>query len=283
MSLVINTNVASLNAQRNLSNTQGALAKNLSHLSSGMRISSASDDAAGLAISENLKAQIRSTSQAERNASDGVSLSQVAEGALEQVGNLLTRMRELAVEASNGTVDTNSAIYLNNEFNALRSEIDRISKVTAFNNKNLLDGTIAAGLDIQVGINKSANDTISIALSQFDSTTIGSNGNSAQHLSSAALDTQVNAQTSLATLDDAITQISSARASMGAVQNRFAVAVANLSQTGENLAAANSRIRDVDVAAASGDLARNQVLIQAGVAVLAQANQQPQSVLALLR
>ena len=283
MSLVINTNVASLNAQRNLSNTQGALAKNLSHLSSGMRISSASDDAAGLAISENLKAQIRSTSQAERNASDGVSLSQVAEGALEQVGNLLTRMRELAVEASNGTVDTNSAIYLNNEFNALRSEIDRISKVTAFNNKNLLDGTLSGGVNLQVGINNSANDVISLAISNIGSALIGIGGASAQTLAAAAIDTQGNSQTALATLDQALTQVNSSRAGLGAIQNRLQVTITNLSTAHENLSAANSRIRDVDVASETAMLTRFQILSQAGIAVLAQANQLPSMALSLLK
>ena len=280
MSLVINTNVASLNAQRNLSNTQGALAKNLSHLSSGLRISSASDDAAGLAISENLKAQIRSVSQASRNASDGVSLSQVAEGALEQVGNLLTRMRELAVEGANGTVDTNSSAYINNEFKSLTSEIDRIANVTAFNGTTLLaGGAISTGVTIQVGINNTSNDVITVAISGVASTAIGSTG----FISGQNLNTQLAAQTSLAVIDVAISQVSSIRASLGALQNRFGVTTSNLASLGQNLSAANSRIRDVDVASETADLTRNQILEQAGVAVLAQANQLPSAALSLLK
>ena len=282
MSLVINTNVASLNAQRSLANTQGALAKNLAHLSSGMRISSASDDAAGLAISENLKAQIRSTSQAERNANDGVSLSQVTEGALEQMGNVLSRMRELAVEASNGTIDSNSGGYINNEFNALKNEVDRISGVTSFNGTHVLDAT-AVTVSLQVGINKSANDNISVVLSQVDTTTIGSGGGSVIFLTAASLSTQANAQIAISTIDQAINQVSASRAAQGAYQNRLAVAVSNMQTMSENFSAANSRIRDVDVASETAALTRNQILSQAGVAVLAQANQLPSAALSLLK
>ena len=278
MSLVINTNVASLNAQRSLSNTQSALAKNLSHLSSGLRISSASDDAAGLAISENLKADIRSFTQAQRNASDGVSLTQVAEGALEQMGNLLGRMRELAVEASNGTVDTNSSGYLNNEFKALTSEIDRIAKVTSFNGTNLLTGAVTA-TTIQVGINNSTNDVITIAISNMATASLGATTT----ISASNLNAQTSAQSALANLDAAISQVSAARASLGALVNRFDVTIANLSSTSENYAAANSRIRDVDVASETAALTRNQILSQAGVAVLAQANQLPSAALSLLK
>ena len=267
MSLIVNTNVASLNAQRNLANTQLAMSRTLSHLSSGLRITSASDDAAGLAISEALKSQIRSTAQAERNSNDGISVTQVAEGALEQVGNLLTRMRELAVESANGTLDTNSHTYLNNEFTALRSEIDRISAVTQFNNKNLLDGTLSGGVSLQVGINNSANDVISLSISNIGSAVIGSGGASVQTIGAASIDTQIN----------------SSRAAMGAIQNRLQVTIANLSTARENLSAANSRIRDVDVASETAALTRDQILSQAGIAVLAQANQLPSAALSLLK
>ena len=243
MALIVNTNVASLNAQRNLSATQLDMSRVLSHLSSGMRITSAADDAAGLAISEELKAQILSTSQAGRNANDGVSISQVADGALEQVGNLLSRMRQLAVESANGTLDSNSHTYLNNEFDTLRSEIDRIGSVTQFNNKNLLDGTLSTGVNLQVGINNSVNDIISISVSDSRAAQLGSGGNSAQHLTLADVDTQGTAQTAIATIDQAITQISSRRAALGALQNRLQVTISNLSTAGENLSAANSRMR----------------------------------------
>ena len=283
MALIVNTNVASLNAQRNLAATQLGMGRVLSHLSSGMRITSASDDAAGLAISESLKAQIRSTAQAERNANDGISISQVAEGAMEQVGNLLVRMRELAVESANGTLDTNSHNYLNNEFNALRSEIDRIAAVTQFNNKNLLDGTLSGGVTMQVGINNSVNDVISLAISNLGSAVIGSGGSSTQLLTAAALDTQTNSQGALATLDTALIQVNSMRANMGAIQNRLNVTISNLSTANENLSAANSRIRDVDVANETAMLTRFQILSQAGIAVLAQANQLPSMALSLLK
>ena len=283
MALIVNTNVASLNAQRNLSATQLGMSRVLSHLSSGLRITSASDDAAGLAISESLKAQIRSTAQAERNSNDGISISQVAEGALEQVGNLLTRMHELAVESANGTLDTNSHNYLNNEFDSLRKEIDRIAAVTQFNNKNLLDGTLSGGVTMQVGINNSVNDVITLAISNIQSVNIGSGGSSTQFLGAAAIDTQTNSQTALATLDQALTQISASRAGLGALQNRLQVTIANLSTANENLSAANSRIRDVDVASETAALTRFQILSQAGIAVLAQANQLPSAALALLK
>jgi flagellin len=280
MSIVISTNVASLNAQRNLTGTQWALSRNLAHLSSGMRISSAADDAAGLAISEDLKASIRSTAQAERNANDGVSLTQVAEGALEQIGDILTRMRELAVQSSNGTVDSTSRSYINNEFIALRDELDRISDVTEFNGTLLLQGSMAAGLSLQVGIANTANDRIAITLSDAGSASLG---NGASHLSAESLDTQTNAQGSIAVIDAAIAQVSAARAGLGALQNRLQVTITNLSTANENLSAANSRIRDVDVASETALLTKNQILSQAGIAVLAQANSLPSAALSLLR
>ena len=283
MSLVVNTNVASLNAQRNLAKTSLDLSRNLSRLSSGMRVVSAADDAAGLAISESLKSQIRSNAQAERNASDGISITQVAEGALEQVGGLLTRMRELAVQAANGTMDSTSRGYIDSEFGALRDEIDRIAAVTEFNGTVLLDSSLSAGVTMQVGINNTANDVITVAVNDMRTSAIGSNGTSSQHISAAALDTMTNAQTALATLDDAIGQVSAARAGLGAMQNRLEVTISNLSTARENLSAANSRIRDVDVASETAMMTRNQILSQAGIAVLAQANQLPSAALSLLR
>ena len=280
MALYINSNVASLNAQRNLQGTQLALGKNLQHLSSGLRITSAADDAAGLGISELLKAQIRSSSQAERNTNDGLSALQVADGALASVGGLLQRMRELTVQSANGVLDTTSRTYLNNEFIQLKSEIDRIGNVTSFNNVKLTDGSLSAvanALQLQVGLYNSVggNDQISINLNDSRSAAIG--------VGATVIDTKANAQAAIAVVDAAISAISSTRATIGANENRLEVTVANLSTARENLSAANSRIRDVDVASETAEMTRNQILNQAGSAVLSQANQLPSAALTLLQ
>jgi len=274
MAMSIMTNVASLGAQRNLSKTQDRLTQSIGRLSSGFRINRAGDDAAGLGISSKMSAHIRGLAQAERNANDGVSMIQTAEGALGEVHGLLSRMRELSVEAANeGTLGNAERGYLDDEFQALKSEIDRISAVTQYNGQNLLDGSVA-GMNFQVGIFDSANDRISVTIAQADSTTLGIAAND--------LTTAANAQTTLTALDTAIDTISSNRGDLGAVQNRLSVTMSNLSTTRENLSAANSRIVDVDVAEESAALARSQILMQAGVSVLAQANQLPQSALGLL-
>jgi flagellin len=281
MSISVLTNVTSLNAQRNLAATQSALAASVGRLSSGMRINSAADDAAGLGISSNLQANIRSLAQAQRNANDGVSLTQVAEGSMNDMHGIVTRMRELAVQSSNGTLGTDERSYIETEFQQLSKEIDRISAVTNFNGKNLIDGSTSGtkALTFQVGINNSTNDVISLAISKLDSTTLGSTAKiTAQHLSTATA-----AKTAIGVFDGAIKQLSQARAKLGAAQNRMTVTVSNLSVATENLSAANSRIRDVDVANESANLTKAQILSQAGLAVLAQANQLPQAALSLLR
>jgi len=274
MALTINTNVASLNAQRSLNATQGRLNGNLGRLSSGQRINTAADDAAGLAISERFKAQIRSLGQAERNANDGVSMLQTAEGALNEISGVLTRIRELSVQSANGTLGSTERTYLNNENQALQDEITRISDVTQFNGTNLLDGTLTAA-SLQVGTQNTTNDQITFSITNSDFAT----------LAGAAVDisSQTGAQAALATLDTAIDAVSTTRAGLGTVQNRLNVTVANLGSARENIAAANSRIRDVDVASETADLTRNNILIQAGVSVLSQANQAPQVALNLLR
>jgi len=275
MALVINTNVASINAQRNMMRTQNSLNTSLSRLSSGMRITAAKDDAAGLAISEKLKAQIRGLSQSERNANDGISLVQTAEGALNEVSGALVRMRELAVQASTGTLGDEERGYLNNEFSALMTEIDRIANVTEFNGKYLLNGAASGGVAFQVGLNNvAANDRISVSIGATSATALSIN---TQSISAAS-----KAQNSLSALDSAIKSVSGTRGDLGAVQNRLQITVNNLSTQRENISAANSRIRDVDVADETVSMTRSQILMQAGVAVLAQSNQLPSMALSLI-
>lgn len=280
MGLSILTNVASLNAQRNLTGTQDALASSISKLSSGMRINKAGDDAAGLGISESLKSQIRSISQAQRNANDGISMSQVAEGGMNQMQGIVSRMRELAVQSSNQTLGSNERGYIQTEFAQLGQEIDRISNVTDFAGQKLLDGSASAGLTLQVGINNTANDRLQFKITKLATTTLGS---TTLHVGSASLSTATNAQKAIGVFDKAIQQLSSARASVGATQNRLNVTVSNLAISQQNLSAAQSRITDVDVASETASLTKSQILSQAGLAVLAQANKMPQSALSLLQ
>lgn len=278
MSVSIMTNTASLGAQRSLSKTQDNLSQNISRLSSGLRINRASDDAAGLGISEKLQAQIKSLSQARRNANDGVSLTQVAEGGMEQMHGIVSRMRELAVQAANSTLGSNERGFIDTEFSQLRSELDRIANVTEFNGQKLLDGSASAGLTMQVGINNTANDRLAVSVTRLVASTLGS----ATKISGASLSTATNAQTALGVFDAAINQLSTSRSKLGAAQNRLTVTMDNLAVAHENLSAANSRIRDVDVASETAAMTKNQILTQAGVSVLAQANQLPSSALSLI-
>lgn len=273
MAISIMTNTQSLNAQRSLNATQSKMSGNLAKLSSGLRINSAADDAAGLAISERFRAQTRSLGQAERNANDGISLLQTAEGAMNEISGVLVRMRELAVQSSNGTLGTEERGYIDDEAQALVDEVDRISTVTKFNGINLLDGSY--NQDLQVGINDSADDRINVTIAQTDFAT----------LAGAAIDltTAGGAQDALTTLDDAIDTLSGNRAALGTIQNRLTVTISNLGSAKENVSAANSRIRDVDVAAETAEMTKNNILMQAGVSVLAQANQAPSIALSLLR
>jgi flagellin len=279
MSIYLNTNATSLTAQRNLGKAQSALASNLSHLSSGKRIQSAADDAAGLGISEKMKANIRSFSQASRNANDGVSMIQVAEGAMDQQAGILTRLRELATQSANGTLGSTERGYIDNESKELVSELDRISSVTDFNGTKMLganSGTISMQVDLGA---TSGTDTINVVFGKTDSTTLGvSYGGSGIDLGTSA----TTAQTSLAKIDSAIDALSKNRATLGASQNRLQVTIDNLASSVENLTAANGRISDVDVAEETAAMTRNQILQQAGVAVLAQANQLPSAALSLI-
>ncbi len=279
MGLSILTNVASLNAQRNLQGTQDALTNSISRLSSGLRINKAGDDAAGLGISESLKASVRSLTQAQRNANDGISMSQVAEGAMNEMQGIVSRMRELSVQAANSTLGATERGYIHTEFGQLSQEIDRISKVTNFNGQALLNGAASAGLTFQVGIYNSSDDRISMSITKLNTSTLGSTAK----ITNTSLSTVTKAQAAIGVFDAAIKNLSQARAKVGASQNRMAVTISNLATSHENLSAANSRIRDVDVASETATMTKMQILSQAGMAVLAQANQLPQAALSLLR
>ncbi len=280
MALVINTNAASLIAQRNLAVNNSALSKSVQRLSSGLRINSAADDAAGLSISEKLTAQIRSISVAVRNSQDGVSLAQVAEGGLTEIGSILTRMRELAEQASNGTLGTSERSALDNEYSQLISEIDRISNVTEFNGIKLLDGSQSGtGVTLQVGFQNTTNDRINFfsGVAATNTTQLGVTGIFAT-ISSAG-----NAQSALTQIDSAISTVAQRRGTLGAIQNRLDSTVSNLRVASENLTSANSRIRDADFAYETAQFTKNQILVQAATSILAQANVLPQNALQLLR
>ena len=276
MGLRINTNIASISAQRALGITKNNLDNNLRKMSSGERITRASDDAAGLAISEKLKAHIRGIRQAKRNADDGISLIQTAEGALNEVSNIIIRLRELSIQAASDTVGDVERGFSNIEFQNLLEEVQRISKGTEFNGRKLLDGT--GGLvEVQVGIhNDPTQDRIKFDSSETDATL------EAIGLMGEACNTKEGAQLSLAKLDEALVKINGNRANLGALQNRLQSAGNTIAITEENFSAANSRIRDVDVASETADMAKNNILSQAGVSVLAQANQSPNFALKLL-
>jgi flagellin len=276
MGLRINTNVASLNAQRNLLGTKWGLDKSLERLSSGYRINRAGDDAAGLAISENLRAQVRGLKQASRNAQDGVSLVQVAEGGLNEVSSILIRLRELAVQAASDTIGPVERQFLNVEYDQLVSEIDRIADATEFNGTPLLAGT-GSVLDFQVGTRNDPNiDRLSFDASKADANSAALGVN----LTSVA--DKASAQNSLSAIDSAIVSVSAMRADFGAIQNRLQSTIGNIAVSVENLSAANSRIRDVDVAEETAEMTRNNILLQAGTSVLAQANQTSNTALSLL-
>lgn len=272
----INTNIQSLSAQRALGITKNKLDNNLRKLSTGERIGRASDDAAGLAISEKLKSQIRGIRQAKRNANDGISLIQTSEGALSEISSIIIRLRELSIQAASDTVGPQERQFSDIEFQQLKSEVERISKSTEFNGTKLLDGT-GGRLDIQVGIyNDQFNDRLTYDATVNDATLV-SLGIAAESVAN-----KESAQNSLARLDDALVKINGLRANLGALQNRLNSVTNTLGISDENLSAANSRIRDVDVAQETADMTKNNILSQAGVSVLSQANQAPQLALKLI-
>ncbi len=274
MGLRVNTNVASVNAQRNLAAASSRLETNFRRLATGLRVSTAADDAAGLAISERLRSQIRSLDQAKRNANDGISLVQTAEGALGEVSSILTRLRELSVQAANGSVSSQDKGTLNEEFKSLVDEVNRIGRSTEFNGIKLLDGS-ASSVSFQVGFGTIAGiDSLNVSLSPALSTTLTLN----------SLDIGATGDTSAAigAIDTAINTISSLRGRLGAAQNRLNSTINNLGVTTENLQAAESRVRDVDVAYETSQLTRNSILQQASISILAQTNAQPRSALNLI-
>jgi flagellin len=280
MAIVINTNVASLNAQRNLGKSQSELNTSMQRLSSGLRINSAKDDAAGLAISDRMTAQIRGLNQASRNANDGISMAQTAEGALQESTNLLQRMREIAVQAANDTNTAQDRTSLNSEFAQLQAEIDRIASNTQFNSQNLLDGTFdpangGSSAVFHVGANE--NQTISVSIGQADGVTLGVDSGSIDVLD------VTNSNAAIGIIDTAIGSIDTIRGDLGAIQSRMESTIANLNNVSENLAASRSRIMDADIAMETSAMTRANILQQAGVSVLAQANQQPQLALSLLQ
>jgi flagellin len=294
---LINTNLSSLNAQNNLSKSQASLATSMQRLSSGLRVNSSKDDAAGLSIATKMDAQIRGMSQAVRNANDGISLAQTKDGALSTATDVMQRMRELAVQGANGTNTATDSASLNKEFTALGLEVARIATDTKFNNTAVLDST-SVPTNILVGAN--ANQVIAIPASNFQAVALTVTASACTLDSTAAAagaaatattpstttvlaTSQANANTALSTLDAALTSVNTMRADLGAVENRLGYAVSNLQNSAENQSAAKSRIMDTDFAVETANLSRAQVLQQAGTAMVAQANQLPQGVMALLK
>lgn len=278
MALIINTNISSLNAQRNLNESQNALNTSLERLSSGLRINSAKDDAAGLFVAGQLTRDIRGINQAVRNAGDGISLGQTAEGALGEIANNLQRIREIAVQASNDTVGNSSGLQL--EVNQLTQEISRIVATTNFNGTDLLSG--GGSVNFQVGASGAANNRISITLNDLSTTAFNSFNSDLTATGTIDVTTTAAASAALAELSTDIDTVNSARATYGAIQNRFEAVISNLQNYAENLTAARSRIEDADFAAETANLTRAQILQQAGVSILAQANTLPQAALSLL-
>lgn len=272
MSVNIQTNVASLEASRNVTRNQKSLVTTFNKLSSGFRVNSAADDAAGLAISESMKSQIRSYTVAERNAADGISMAQTAEGALGEIHAVMGRMRELAMQAANGTLSDTDRGYLNNEFSNLSGEVSRIQESAKFNGTSLIGTTDATAITFQVGLNNASADQISVSFDGLD----------LSELTSASVSTATDAQETLAKIDTGIATVSGSRSNYGAAMNKLEVASNNITTMRLNLSSANSRIRDVDVAEESSNMAKNQVLSQASIAVLSQANQLPQLAFSLI-
>ena len=273
----INTNIMALNAQNKLTGNQGKVEGSIKKLSSGLRINSAADDASGLAISEKMRAQIRGLNQARSNAQDGISMIQTAEGALQQTTDILQRMRELVVKAENtGVLTAQDQASITTELTSLKDEVNRIASSTTFNTKKLLNGDLSTNAaKFKIGANTETVDTLTVTIGAMDATTL--------QIHNLNITTAEGASAALTALDTAINSVSTQRAKLGAVQNRMEYAVENLSTTSENLTAAESRIRDVDMAQEMVSYTKNSILNQSAMAMLAQANQQPQQILSLLR
>lgn len=279
MPIIVNSNIASLNAQRNLGQSNSALATSLQKLSSGLRVNSAKDDAAGLAVSEGLTSQIRGNTQGIRNSYDGISVAQTAEGALGQVGNNLQRVREIAVQAANGSISDGNRSQLQKEVDQLTQEVSRIITTTNFNGTALLSG--GSSITFQVGASGTTNNQVTTSGVEMSSI----KGFSADLTATGTVSvlTSAAASAAISALDNAITTVTNTRATFGAIQNRFEAVIANTQNYVENLSASKSRIIDTDFAAETAQLTRNQILQQAGTAILGQANTVPQAALSLLR
>jgi flagellin len=269
----VNTNVGAINSWRSLYRNDNALGKSLEKLSSGLRVNRASDDAGGLAISETMRAQIRGTAQAEKNAQDAIGLLNIADSTLDQVHGILQRMRELAVQAANGTLtNTPDRAAIETEFTEIRAEIDRLTSVATFNGTSIFIGT---PITMQVGSNNSTNDQLLVTVSMSNTTSLSVNG--------LTLANQGGAQGAITAINNAINSVSTTRATLGAQTNRLEYTISNLQTTRENLSAAESRIRDTDMASEMTNMTRQQILVQSSTAMLAQANARPQSILSLLQ
>ena len=276
MALVINHNMSSINAQRNLAATGRALSSSFEKVSSGLRINKAADDAAGLGVAENLEAQSRSAKVAMRNTNDGISVVQTAESATTEVSNIIKRMRELAVQSSSETLASTERGYIQDEFAELSAEVDRIAAVTEFNGIKLTNGSNTTGVAVQVGVNNSSNDRISITLGDLRATALGVD-TTAMSLNSVA-----SARTAITALDTGLDAVNSIRSSYGATQNRLSDALSNMEVYSENLTAAESQIRDLDFASETANMAKQQIMQQAGMSVLAQTSSAQQGVLSLI-
>jgi len=281
MPMTINTNLVSLNAQRNLNSSQSSLATSMQRLSSGLRVNSAKDDAAGLAIAERMNSQVRGMNVAVRNANDGISLAQTADGALASVSDSLQRMRELAVQARNSTNSSSDRDSLNQEFAQLGSEIQRVLGGTTFNSQPILAQT--GTFTFQIGANTTSNDTLSISLGDMTTDTLITNVTTGTAASIGSAANASTIATVISNIDAAIDDVNSQRAVFGAAQNRFSAVITNLQSSVENQSAAKSRIMDADFATETANLSRSQILQSAGTAMVAQANQLPQTVLKLLQ
>ena len=276
MAIVVRNNLAANNSLTQLNRTSRALSRNFEHVSSGLRIARAADDAAGLGVAENLRALHRSADVAARNINDGISVIGVAEGATNEVANILVRLRELAVQSSSETLENTERSYIQDESEQLVSEIDRIASVTEFNGVSLSDGSTTT-INVQVGVRNTTDDRISITLGNLQSSNLGVD------TANLALDTAANAQAAITTIDTALDSVGSVRSGYGAVENRLSSALNNIEAFSESSKAAESRIRDADFGVETAALTQNQILQQAGVAILSQAKNLPQSALSLLQ
>lgn len=275
MALSVVSNSASLVGQRHLNKSHALMNTSLQRLSSGLRINSAMDDAAGLGVSERMRAQVRGLAQASRNASDGLSVVQTAEGAMGEISGILIRMRELSVQSASDTITNTERGYINTEFADMIAEIDRITESTKFNGNTLLDGTYATtGLDFQVGFESGTAFKIEVKIAEVDATALGINA--------AKVDSKTDANSAMTALDSALNTLNTARANLGSKGNRLVAAGSAVDVMREGISAANSRIRDTDIASETSAMSRAQVLMQAGTSMLAQANSQPQLALSLL-